>query len=307
MSIEKPIDLSASVHQKLLNRARSDVRPFNELLQYYSIERFLSRLSSSSHREKFILKGALVLWGWQAPDSQPTRDIDLLGITDNDINSVTGIVADICKTEIEPDGLVFDTGAIKGSRITEDAEYEGVRVKFLCYLGRARIPMQIDIGFGDIVSPHPEKISISGFLDNKEFELNCYSKESFIAEKFQAIIKLGQLNSRMKDFYDIWLLSRQYDFSGEELCHAVTETFIKRKTPFPEKIKVFDPEFIVARDRQWKAFINRFGNINMPEDFSEAIGQISAFLTPVNESLRKDQNSLFEWRAPGPWQDLSNI
>jgi predicted nucleotidyltransferase component of viral defense system len=286
--MKKLTDLSASVHQKLLNRARSDVRPFNELLQYYAIERFLSRLSSSSYRENFILKGALALWGWQAPNSRPTRDIDLLGITDNEINSVTGIVADICKTEIEPDGLVFDISDISGTRITEDAEYEGVRVKFQCFLGKARIPMQIDIGFGDIVIPHPEKINISGLLDNKEFELQCYSKESFIAEKFQAIIKFGQMNSRMKDFYDIWLLSRQYDFSGEKLSNAIRETFIKRNTSIPEKIKAFDPEFIIARDRQWKVFVNRFVNVKIPEDFSEVTGQISNM----------------NWPAPGPWRYL---
>ncbi|WP_319549577.1 nucleotidyl transferase AbiEii/AbiGii toxin family protein [Desulfogranum marinum] len=191
---------AASVRQRLLNRARSDKRPFNELLQYYAMERFLYRLSQSFSSDRFILKGALLLRVWDAPEFRPTMDIDMLGKTSNEEAAILALFNNILLVPVEEDGLFFDTGSLQSERITEDADYEGIRIRFKGALDTARVNMQIDIGFGDIVFPKPEEAELPTMLDFPAPKLLCYSRESAIAEKFEAMIKLGFLNSRMKDF-----------------------------------------------------------------------------------------------------------
>ncbi len=207
-----PQNISASVRQRLLNRSKADNRSFNELLQYYAMERFLYRLSLSEHAQHYILKGALMFRTWNSPEFRPTMDIDLLGKTRNEEGNITSQIRDILAVQVEPDGLIFDADSIRAERITEDADYEGIRVRFRGALDTAKISMQIDIGFGDPVYPQPEKAELSCMLDSPAPSLLCYSRESAIAEKIEAMIKLGTLNSRMKDFYDIWLLSRHFQF-----------------------------------------------------------------------------------------------
>ena len=158
--------MSASVRQRLLNRAKSDRRPFNELLQYYAMERFLYRLSQSAHVERFVLKGALMLRVWRSPELRPTMDIDMLGRTSNEEADIVAQIRDILAANVEADGLAFDTDSIQAERIVEDADYEGIRIRFLGTLGSARINMRIDIGFGDVVYPEPEESdlpTIAGF------------------------------------------------------------------------------------------------------------------------------------------------
>ena len=201
-----PHNISSSVRQRLLNRARNDRRPFNELLQYFAMERFLYRLSRSPHADRFVLKGALMLNVWRSPEIRPTMDIDLLGRTSNMEDELVAQIRDILSVEVQPDGLVFDSGSIRAERISEGADYEGFRLRFPGALGTARIHMQIDIGFGDVVYPEPEVSELPTMLDFPPPRLLCYSRESSIAEKLEAMVKLGSLNSRMKDFYDIWLL-----------------------------------------------------------------------------------------------------
>ncbi len=203
MTKREPANLPASVHQLLLNKARQTNRPFNELLQYYVMERFLYRLSKSPHTTKFILKGALMFIAWQLEAYRPTMDIDLLGKTANRIDSLAKIVREVCTQEVEPDGLVFNPETIKATRIAEDANYQGVRIRFQTSLGRARVTQQLDIGFGDIVLPAPEPIEYPTILDFPTPKLRGYSKESIVAEKFESLVTLGILNSRMKDYFDI--------------------------------------------------------------------------------------------------------
>lgn len=209
MNAKTPVNLPASVHQRLLNRAKRDYRPFNELLQYYAMERFLYRLAQSPHANRFILKGALMMRAWRSPESRPTMDIDLLEKTNNEEVSILAQIRDVLDVEVVPDGMTFNPASIYAERITEDADYEGIRIRFLGALGSARVNLQIDIGFGDVVFPGPETIELPTMLDFPGPRLWCYSRESTIAEKFEAMVKLGELNSRMKDFYDIWSLSRQ--------------------------------------------------------------------------------------------------
>ena len=228
-----PRNVSASVRQRLLNRARGDRRPFNELLQYFAMERVLYRLSQSAHADRFVLKGALMLQVWRSPTTRPTMDIDLLGRTSNAEAALVEQLQDILAVDVEPDGLDFDADSIRTERTTEGAEYEGIRIRFSGVLDTARVRMQIDVGFGDVVYPAPEAVDLPTMLDFPAPRLLCYSREASIAEKLEAAVKLGMLNSRMKDFYDVWLLSRQFDFDGSELADAIRLTFERRARRFP--------------------------------------------------------------------------
>ena len=180
-------NIVASVHQRLLNKAKESSRPFNELLQYFAIERFIYRLSKSPHADKFILKGALMFAAWYRPASRPTMDIDLLGKIDNSLEVITATIKDPCLMDVEADGISFNAETVAAVRITEDAEYEGVRVRVHGSLGKARVSIQIDIGFGDIIVPNPSTVLYPAILDFPAPELKGYTMESTIAEKFQAI------------------------------------------------------------------------------------------------------------------------
>ena len=153
-------DIGASVRQRLLNRSRAEERPFQELLQYFAMERFLYRLVKSPYADRFILKGALLLTAWRAPLSRPTMDIDLAGRTNNQLDHIKELVGTVCEIDVDPDGIHFNRDAMEVSRIKEDADYEGVRVQFHATLARARIPMQLDIGFGDVITPGPTEIEL---------------------------------------------------------------------------------------------------------------------------------------------------
>jgi predicted nucleotidyltransferase component of viral defense system len=278
-------NIPASVRQRLLNRARSDQRPFNELLQYYAMERFLYRLSQSAHADRFILKGALMLKVWRSPELRPTMDIDMLGRTGNEEAGIVEQIRDILKVDVEADGLIFDPDSIRAESITENADYEGVRIRFLGALDSARIHMQIDIGFGDVVYPEPEELEFPTILNSPAPRLLCYSRESTIAEKFEAMVKLGMLNSRMKDFYDIWLLSGQFDFDGAELAEAVRLTFERRRTALPVEIEAFTEPFILAKQTQWAAFRKRLGQDHVPSSFGEIVASVEGLLSPIVASL----------------------
>jgi predicted nucleotidyltransferase component of viral defense system len=297
-------NIAASVHQRLLNKAKESSRPFNELLQYFAIERFIYRLSKSPHADKFILKGALMFAAWHGPASRPTMDIDLLGKIDNSLEVITAAIKDACRLEVEPDGISFNAETVEAVRITEDAEYEGVRVRVQGSLGNARFSIQIDIGFGDVVVPNPRTVSYPAILDFPAPELKGYTMESTIAEKFQAMVKLGVLNSRMKDFYDIWILSRTSDFKGNILAEAVAKTFEKRNTPVTLDAALFNPSFGKDGDKnvQWRGFIRKTKLINAPDSFEEVMTAVKLFLEPLAASIAERRAFNSNWIAPGPWR-----
>lgn len=293
-------NIAASVRQKLKNKAAQDKRPFAELLQYYAMERFLYRLTQSEHVDQFVLKGALMLRVWQSPQFRPTMDIDMLGKTSNDVNDICAQVTDVISVEAD-DGLIFDTDTICGERIKEDADYEGVRVHFIGTLDNARVNMQIDVGFGDIIYPEPIEAELPTILDSPAPRLLCYSRESAIAEKFEAMIKLGELNSRMKDFYDIWLLSRQFEFDGSVLAEAIRLTLKNRDTEIPDVITAFTEEFIRAKNKQWTAFHKRLGQEHVPGDFAEVVADVEMFLQPVVMALYVAKAFNQKWSISGSW------
>ncbi|MEN8250988.1 MAG: nucleotidyl transferase AbiEii/AbiGii toxin family protein [Bacteroidota bacterium] len=289
--------ISESVRQRLFNLSKIDKRPFNEILQYYAMERFLYRLSQSGHADRFILKGALMHRVWQSHEFRPTMDIDMLGRTKNEISNITAQIREIIAVKVVPDGLVFDPDTILTDRIAEDAEYEGIRVKFRGSLGSARINMQIDIGFGDIVYPEPGKADFPTLMDSPALALYCYSRESTIAEKFEAMVKLGFLNSRMKDFYDIWLLSRQFRFERTELEKAIRLTFEQRGTSLSLPENVLSAEFIRSKQSMWAAFRKRLEQEHIPASFHVIVTDVETFLTPVFE----EKTVVTIWEPKGIW------
>lgn len=295
-------NVPASVRQRLLDRARTDRRPFNELLQYYAIERFLYRFSLSAHLNRFVLKGALMLRVWDMPEIRPTMDIDLLGITSHKESEIIKQVRDILAVDVEPDGLFFDPDSIKSEQITEDADYEGIRIRFHGSLEKAIIHMQIDIGFGDAVHPGPEMHELPTLLDFPAPRLNCYSRESSIAEKLEAMVKLGVLNSRMKDFYDIWLLSRLFDFDCVILTEAIRQTFERRGTQLPSEIDAFSDSFIDSKQGQWTAFWKRLDQEHVPKKLRDVVIGIKKFLSPAIFYFSSEKSNPGKWKASGPWK-----
>jgi hypothetical protein len=301
LTVKKVKNIAASVRERLLNISKTDVRPFQEVVQYYSMEWFLYRLSQSQHANRFVLKGALMLHVWKTPGYRSTMDVDLLGRTDNDMSVLISNMVDALSIEVEPDGLVFSADNITADYITEDAEYKGVRLWFPANLDTIKLHMQIDIGFGDIVYPVPEKSVIPTMLDFPAPLLFCYSRESAISEKFEAMIKLRDLNSRMKDFYDIWLLSRNFEFEGKVLSEAIRLTVEQRGTELPDKIVAFSNEFITNKQIQWNAFKKKLKQDIIPFEFEDIVMQVKTFLNPIVLSLAVKKPPPAKWSPPGPW------
>ena len=294
---------SASVHQRLLNSARKTGRPFNEVLQYFAMERFLYRLSHTEHANSFVLKGALLFRIWDTPDSRATSDIDFLAYLDNSPDDLAAIIRDVCATNSLDDGLVFDPETVEAQRTKEGADYEGVRIRFRGQLGNARIHMQVDVGFGDIVHPDAVLANYPALLDLPAPSLRIYPPETVVAEKAEAMVHLGSLNSRMKDFYDIWRMSQQFNFRSADLCEAIRGTFAKRETAvieFDDLItELLDSETL---QMQWTAFLSK-STISGPETFPEVLALIGEFLSPVFSSINSNKALSQKWVPPGPWRN----
>lgn len=296
-------NLSASVQARLQNQARVSKRPFQELLQYYAMERFLYRLSKTPHRARFVLKGALMLYVWDAPLARATKDLDLLGRLDNSLENLKRVVQEVCAADVEPDGMVFDSATMKAERIKEDADYQGVRLRFVGLLGKARVAMQIDVGFGDVVTPGAADITYPVLLDFPAPELSGYPRESVVAEKFQAMVYLRTLNSRMKDFYDVWLLASQFAFDGALLAKAIAATFANRETSIDVAPIAFTADFTEQASTlsQWTAFRNKLPNTAAPATLSEVVTFLAEFLLPVAHACAKGENFDQHWSPAGPW------
>jgi hypothetical protein len=304
----KPVkNIPASVHQRLKNAAEISGRTFNDVAQYYALERWLYRLSQSKCAGDFILKGALLLVAWRAPVLRATRDIDLLAKTSNDLNFIKEVVSEICTTEVPEDGLIFDVGSVSTERIAEDADYEGVRAKFQARLATTRLAMQIDMGFSDVVTPAPVTIHYPTLLDDPEPVLRAYNRETAIAEKFEAMVSMGRLNSRMKDFFDIWLLATTSEFRGSELQAAITATFERRGTVVSLDPVALSDEFALDPEKQlqWRAFARRIRPGPAPENFSEIITLLRGFLKPICEAAQSRESFHLEWHFPMGWKSGS--
>ncbi len=298
-------NVAASVRNRLLSLARQTGKPFEQILVLYALERFLFRLSQAVYKETFILKGGLLLIGMGFPGARTTRDIDFLGLMSNDRNAVSKAVKEIGEMDLN-DGLFYDFSQLKQESISPDSKYPGVKLKFEARLGQARIPIQIDIGFGDSVIPSPVEMKFPTLLNTEPPVIIGYSKETVIAEKFEAALDMADLNSRMKDFYDIWGLSRQYSFDGQLLQNAITATCAMRKTTIRSDSRIFSSEFVEQFDKknQWSSFIKKGSLGGAPEDFSIVMAEIREFLLPVVEATENDDIFPGIWPVGGPWSWL---
>jgi hypothetical protein len=304
-TLKRPtINLAASVRQRLLNLARERKEDFGLILTKYGLERFLYRIAQSAHRELFVLKGALLFELWTEQRYRPTRDADFLARGENSPDRFSTTFKEICAIEVEDDGLRFDSKTVTAERITEDADYEGIRVKFVGTLENARIPIQVDLGFGDVITPEPIEAELPTLLDLPAARLLTYPKETVVAEKFEAIVSLGFANSRMKDFYDIRTLAREFSFEGGSLSKAIGNTFQTRGTELPDsKALVFTPEFFNDDDKkkQWAAFCNKNRSYVADVALETVCSEMAAFLSPVLDTLKHRSNFKKNWPIGGPW------
>ena len=254
---EGPRNIAASVKARLLTMSREQGRAFDLLLVRFALERLLFRLSCSAHRDNYVLKGGMLVTQWLEHDNRETRDIDFLGFGPDDEASIKAIFAEIMTIESE-DGLVFDIDALTASLIREEMEYGGIRLKTVACLERTRIPITLDIGFGDALADATQSMDYPSLLNMDRPRIRSYPPEAVIAEKFQAVVALGLANGRMKDFYDLWAVPGSMPIEAEALGAAIAATFERRETPIPKErpmglsgAMANDP---AARQR-WKAYI----------------------------------------------------
>ncbi len=297
-------NLAASIHQRLLNSAKKSGRPFNELLQYYVIERFIFRLAQSPYEKNYLLKGALMFFAWNTKLPRPTKDVDLLGEINSSLDVIIDTMKKICQQKVKQDGISFHSESISATRITEDVEYEGARIRIPGNLGTIRVSIQIDIGFGDVITPKAIRFDYPTILGSPSPSIRGYSKESIISEKFHAMVKLGVLNSRMKDFYDIWWLSQQFYFKGLTLSSALRKTFENRKTEIISHPVVFQKSFASDKSKQdqWRAFIQRTKIRDVPENFIVVLNELKAFIDPLIIALINKKAMPRAWKPSGPWK-----
>jgi predicted nucleotidyltransferase component of viral defense system len=288
-------NIAASVKAKLKAIAESENRQFDFLLMLYMIERLLYRLSISAYSDNFILKGGLLLYVHLEDKARPTKDIDFLARRiPNDIETITAVFRKICVIEYN-DGLVYDTKNLVVEKIKEGADYEGIRIKVNCYLEKTKMLLQFDIGFGDVIVPKPVVMDYPVLLNMASPQIQTYSIESVIAEKFEAMIALADLNSRMKDFYDIYSISERFDFEGRVLYEAVFETFDRRGTNLFKEPLVFKEEFShdENKQKQWQAFTKRI--LKRELDFKIVTENIRVFLEPIYHAVIHETEYFRKW------------
>ena len=298
-------NVPASILARLKNQSEIRERPFGEILQYYAMERFLHRLSKTKYAAKFILKGGLLFYVWNVPLRRPTKDIDLRGYVTNDRERLRGIFREVGQVSVPEDGIIFDLDSISIEETQIGADYQGVRVKMIALLVRSRISVQIDIGFSDELTSKAETVEYPTILpDLEQARIKGYPKESVVAEKFHAMIRHGDLNSRMKDYYDIWLISRGFECEGRSLQKAFETTFKTRDANLPiERPASFSIEFAIASNTRWQNFLKKMGiETDENSDFASIVEQVWRFIQyPLQSSLDKTQATL-TWIPRKGWK-----
>lgn len=295
-------NIAASVRARLLNRARETKQNFSLVLTRYAIERLLYRISISKHTDQFLLKGALLFDLWFDIPHRPTRDADFLGFGSAELPHIESVFREICTIETH-DGVAFQPDTVQAAEIRVDANYAGVRVTLLGVIDGARCQIQIDIGFGDAVTPGPEDalypVMLSEFAAPK---LRVYPRYTVVAEKFETLSKLGIANSRMKDYFDLWILARHTDFDGDTLRQAVHATFDRRKTALTRQAP-FGLTDAFAQDAQkkmqWQAFLKK-NRLEAPA-LNDVIAALTTFMLPVIAAASAHTAFQASWQAGGPW------
>lgn len=274
-------NMAASVKARLNNKAKAARKPPDYYYLHYGIERFLYRLSRSPYAGTFILKGGLALLAYAPAFPRPTRDLDLLGFTNNDIANLEVIIREICEVELEmDDGLTIDLDSVKVEAIQEQKEYHGTRASMMAYLERSKVRIQIDVGFDDMIHPEPDYIQYPILLDDLPIpSVRAYPLETILSEKIHTILYLDLANSRLKDFFDIWYLSEYFTFDGHTMCEAVTKTFNKRQTAIPANISSeFLKNFMSLNETNWRAFQRRY---RIDQTLEEICNRVQEFTSPI--------------------------
>ena len=304
MSGREVKNVVASVLARLRNHSKSSGAPFQQVLQQYAIERFLHRISKSRHAQTVILKGALLLKTIGIPSARPTMDIDMLRKGNADQASLVALVKDCALLETEADGLTLLDDSVVAEEITKDSEYKGTRVLMDARMDNVRLRIQIDFGVGDVMVPGPRMIEYPVFLGGDTIQLLAYPVESAIAEKLQAMVALGDANSRMKDFYDVWTCSKHLDFNTDTLLSAIDATFKNRETlPPSEEFEALTMNFVERHRVQWNAFVNKVGEHDLIDAFGKVVEDLKTFAMPVFRSLAHDEKLRQRWKAGTGWMD----
>ena len=297
-------NIGASIRDRLLNKARAEKLDYNLLLTRYALERIIYRLSISEQRDQFLLKGALLFDLWFDVPHRPTHDADFLGFGSAEIPHIEEVFRDICRIEVE-DGIVFQPDSVKAAEIRKEANYAGVRVTLMGILDSARCPVQVDIGFGDAVVPGPEDVHYPIILPGMpETQLRAYPRDTVVAEKLEALTSLGMLNSRMKDFFDLWVLAKHSNFDGPVLSRAVAATFERRRTSIPQGAPTgLTDEFIndAQKEKQWQAFLRK--NAIDPMPLAAVISDLREFLLPVLATASANGSLGMAWRPGEGWRE----
>ena len=300
---QAPANIGASVRSRLLRLARERRDDFQLVLLRYANERLLYRLACSKHASQFVLKGATLFTLWTGEPHRATRDVDLLGFGPPDERRIRSIFSDLLTLGVESDGLRFELDSLSVGPIREDQAYSGVRVTLIAHLTSAKVRMQVDVGFGDIITPEPAFISLPTLLDFPAPTLRAYPRETVVAEKVEAMVKLSHANSRMKDFYDLQTLGDQFPFDGQLLVRALVATFARRGTPLPSTRPVaLTPEFTEhpAKRTQWRAFLRKSGVVS-DQDLSQLTAAIARFVEPPLNAAYTGKAFPGHWAPGGPW------
>ena len=304
MTREPRKNTAASIRARLLSLAQSKGEDYQRVLGRYAIERFLYRLGRSPYRDKFVLKGATLFTLWTGRTHRPTKDLDLLGWgSSSAIGEVEATIRAICEIQ-DDDGIVFDNESIEGARIKEEDEYDGVRIKLLAELAGARIPMQIDIGFGDAVYPETELVSFPVLLPMEAPFIRAYPREATIAEKFHAMVVLDIRNSRMKDFYDVWLMANTWTFDMASLHSAIIASFERRGSKIPTEVPfALTEEFLndPQKKQQWAAFMSRLNPADKAPSLAEVGAILRAFLLPCISDDSLTKTKIRSWTTNQGW------
>jgi predicted nucleotidyltransferase component of viral defense system len=307
MTSNRRKNTAVSVRDRLLQLAKRRGEDFQLLLTRYALERLLYRLSQSEYRDRFILKGAMLFALWDDQPYRATRDVDFLGFGDSSEGAVRDTFRTLCNTTVADDGLLLHADSVRVVHIRDVMEYGGMRVTLLGELAGARIPIQADIGFGDVVTPEPERVEYPTLLGSPAPLLRAYPRETVVAEKYQALVYLGMANSRMKDFYDLWVMAQRFDFVGVTLSEAINNTFARRETTLPEQTpsglsSEFGDDF--QKTRQWDAFLRKVLLLPTPTSPSlqEVCQSLERFLMRPTAALIQGRSFSEHWQPGGPWQ-----
>lgn len=298
-----PKSISASVRARLAQRARDRGDDFQLVLARYANERLLYRLASSVHADRFILKGAALFTLWVGQPHRATRDLDLLGFGDAGEGHLRDVFVEVLGRSMPEDGVAFDVDVLEVGPIRDDQEYGGVRVTTVARIAGAQVRVQVDIGFGDAVTPRAELVDFPVLLDFPAPRLRAYPRETVVAEKVDTMVQLGMANSRMKDFFDVAMLADRFTFDGALLARAIRATFERRRTAFPRGVPVaLTSEFAddATKRTQWAAFVRKAGAAGTA-DLPTTVERIATFVSKPLEVAASDSTWDGRWENGGPW------